>query len=70
MNVYRFLFHKESAAYRQYQELIQQFKREVDDKIAAEVKGIVAKPEDIYEPEMALEEMDRTTVKTEIKQEV
>ncbi|XP_018579255.1 arginine-glutamic acid dipeptide repeats protein isoform X2 [Anoplophora glabripennis] len=64
-----FLFHKESAAYRQYHGLVQQFKKEVEDKRMAETKEFIAKPEDIYEPEMALEETDRVMVKTEIKQE-
>lgn len=47
---FRFLFYKESAPYRQYQELIRQFKSEMgktEDNY---------KPEDLYEPEMAIED--------------
>lgn len=54
-NVYRFLFHKESAAYQQYQQLVEQFVREIN-KSETENQESHYKPEDIYEPEMAIDE--------------
>ena len=69
LNVYRFLFHKESAAYQQYQQLVEQFKREINAKNEAnEAKDTHYKPEDIYEPEMAIEdENDTISMKLEKK---
>lgn len=61
MNVYRFLFHKESAAYQQYRQLVGQFKHEKELKRQIEeAQEIERKPrlEDIYEPEKALEDND------------
>ncbi|KAJ8917196.1 hypothetical protein NQ315_012688 [Exocentrus adspersus] len=63
-----FLFHKESAAYRQYLDLVQQFKREVEEK-ATESREPIVKSEDIYEPEMALEDSEKTPVKEVVKAE-
>ncbi|KAF5282992.1 hypothetical protein FQA39_LY04863 [Lamprigera yunnana] len=58
-----FLFHKKSAAYQQYLQLIEQFKLE---KFKVEVNQENYKPEDIYEPEMATDDdFDRHSVKTE-----
>ncbi|XP_063909039.1 arginine-glutamic acid dipeptide repeats protein-like isoform X2 [Zophobas morio] len=64
-----FLFHKESAAYQQYQQLVEQFKREINAKNEAnEAKDTHYKPEDIYEPEMAIEdENDTISMKLEKK---
>lgn len=49
----RFLFYKDSAPYKQYQDLIQQFKGELNKLPEKEPS-----PGDIYEPEMALEDDD------------
>ncbi|ERL94086.1 hypothetical protein D910_11368 [Dendroctonus ponderosae] len=67
-----FLFHKESPAYRQYAGLVEQYKREREDKERTLVKP---DPSEIYEPEMALEDddfedsKDNFDFKQEIKQE-
>ncbi|KAJ8952932.1 hypothetical protein NQ318_006549 [Aromia moschata] len=52
-------FHKESAAYRQYQGLIQQAKKEIEEEKSRESNEVPTKMQDIYEPEMALEEIER-----------
>lgn len=70
MNIYRFLFRKDSAAYQQYRQLVQQFKHEKELKRKIEENqenDCKPKPEDIYEPETAFED---DTIKTEIKDEV
>lgn len=54
----RFLFHKQSAAYQQYQQLIERFK--LDIKKDETKKENDYKPEDLYEPEMAGEEDNKT----------
>ncbi|XP_044756831.1 arginine-glutamic acid dipeptide repeats protein-like [Coccinella septempunctata] len=51
-----FLFHKDSAAYKQYQQLIEQFKKEMMEECSNRTEY---KPEDAYEPEVACEEEDR-----------
>ncbi|KAL3278275.1 hypothetical protein HHI36_013610 [Cryptolaemus montrouzieri] len=48
-----FLFHKESAAYRQYEQLVQQFKEEMAVESSNKNKY---KPEDVYESEGAIED--------------
>ncbi|CAH1155218.1 unnamed protein product [Phaedon cochleariae] len=50
-----FLFHKESAAYRQYRRLIEQFKAEKEPP-QGDVKPKVEKDFELYEPEMALDD--------------
>ncbi|KAF2900883.1 hypothetical protein ILUMI_05288 [Ignelater luminosus] len=63
-----FLFHKESAAYQQYIQLVEQFKAEMGK---SEVKEENYKPEDIYEPEMATDDdFDRLNNFVNIKQEM
>ncbi|KAK4883540.1 hypothetical protein RN001_006859 [Aquatica leii] len=58
-----FLFYKESAAYQQYLQLIEQFKLEM---LKIEIKQENYKPEDIYEPEMAMEDdFERHIIKIE-----
>lgn len=68
---YRFLFHKESAAYQQYRQLVEQFKheKEMQRQFEESLDNIHKfKPEDIYEPERALEENDyMMTDKEEMK---
>lgn len=65
-NIYRFLFHKESAAYQQYRQLIEQFTRELNKVNDSNSY----KPEDIYEPEMATDDdQDYDVIKQEIKEE-
>ncbi|XP_045465905.1 uncharacterized protein LOC123674844 [Harmonia axyridis] len=51
-----FLFHKESAAYKQYQQLIEQFKKEMADENFSRTGY---KKEEAYEPEVAFEEDDQ-----------
>lgn len=53
---HRFLFHKESAAYKQYQQLIEQFKKEMADENFCRTGY---KKEEAYEPEVAFEEDDQ-----------
>ncbi|KYB29006.1 hypothetical protein TcasGA2_TC030741 [Tribolium castaneum] len=60
-----FLFYKESAAYQQYQQLVEQFKREADETKDTQHY----KPEDIYEPEMAIEDDSDTSMTQEQKKE-
>lgn len=55
--LFRFLFHKGTVAYRQYQQLVEQYKMEMEK---AEQENY--KPEDIYEPEMANDD-DHTIIK-------
>lgn len=50
-NIYRFLFHKESAAYRQYEQLVEQFKMELGKSDESKKEENFYKPEDTYEPE-------------------
>lgn len=50
---FRFLFRKESAAYQQYAQLVEQFKHET---VKTEARAENYEPEDIYEPEMANED--------------
>ncbi|KAF5270351.1 hypothetical protein FQR65_LT05539 [Abscondita terminalis] len=58
-----FLFYKECAAYQQYIQLIERFKMEM---VKNEIKRECYKPEDIYEPEMAMDdEFERHAVKAE-----
>ncbi|XP_060526099.1 uncharacterized protein LOC132701865 isoform X2 [Cylas formicarius] len=65
-----FLFYKESAAYRQYAGLVEQYKRESGgDDGADDVKPPPPDPEDMYEPEMALED-EEPPIKVEVKQEL
>lgn len=45
---YRFLFHKESVAYRQYQQLVEQFKAEIE-MVEGKREDNFYKPEDAYE---------------------
>ncbi|KAI4459426.1 arginine/serine rich splicing factor sf4/14 [Holotrichia oblita] len=54
---YRFLFHKESAAYRQYEQLVEQFKMELVKGDDQKKDENFYKPEDTYEPE-SLEDDD------------
>lgn len=66
-----FLFHRESAAYRQYTGLLEQYKREKED-MKEEVKP-KRELEEMYEPEMALEEDERDQMDdnyVEIKEEM
>ncbi|KAJ8984649.1 hypothetical protein NQ317_009877 [Molorchus minor] len=63
-----FLFHKESNVYRQYQSLVEQFKKEIEEKKFG-MKEIKIKPEEMYEPEMALED-NEMSLNSELKQEV
>ncbi|XP_074038988.1 uncharacterized protein isoform X2 [Leptinotarsa decemlineata] len=51
-----YLFHKDSAAYKQYRQLIEQFKRENEMRNMAEERK--PKLEEVYEPEMALEDCE------------
>ncbi|KRT78183.1 hypothetical protein AMK59_7691, partial [Oryctes borbonicus] len=52
-----FLFHKESAAYRQYEQLVEQFKIELGKGDEQKKDENFYKPEDTYEPE-AMEDDD------------
>lgn len=70
----RFLFHKDSAAYRQYANLVDQYKGEREEKRPS-ADSIEIKPDlsEIYEPEMALEDEEEEddadgNALTEIKQ--
>ncbi|XP_044259162.1 formin-like protein 20 isoform X2 [Tribolium madens] len=66
-----FLFHKESAAYQQYQQLVEQFKREISKQEDNETKDTQHyKPEDIYEPEMAIEDDNDTNIIQEKKEPI
>ncbi|KAG5892651.1 hypothetical protein JTB14_025445 [Gonioctena quinquepunctata] len=55
-----YLFHKESAAYKQYRQLIEQFKRE--NALVKQEEEKKPKIEDKYEPEMVLEDNEKTTI--------
>ncbi|XP_066254670.1 uncharacterized protein [Euwallacea similis] len=59
-----FLFHKESASYRQYVSLVEQYKKEREGKDK--------KPDssEMYEPEMALEEDDMDIMDSDVKSEI
>lgn len=46
----RFLFHKNSAAYQQYRQLVEQFRAELGSK-KQQTDNIEYQPEDIYEPD-------------------
>lgn len=50
----RFLFYKDSAPYKQYDALIQQFKKEIVKP--PDMEESTDKPGEKYEPEMALED--------------
>ncbi|XP_050303819.1 bromodomain-containing protein 4-like isoform X3 [Anthonomus grandis grandis] len=70
-----FLFHKDSAAYRQYASLVEQYRKEREAMESMDEKmEIKPDPSEIYEPEMALEddevELDnKVEIKQELKQE-
>lgn len=52
-NFSRFLFDKESTAYKEYRQCVKNIKNEIRG-----AKETIIKAEDIYEPEMALEECE------------
>lgn len=63
--LFRFLFYKESAPYKQYEALVEQFKKEMGSQTHTDASG------EKYEPEMALEDDERVLkTKDDVETEV